>query len=99
MNNQKYQRKYDLNFCYKLPFKLFSESYEIKKYVDEISSHRNISVEDTIDIYVNIAIDGLSDTVTKMIKHDGVCNRKNLNCIIDYAENNEIRNKIIKKKF
>lgn len=98
MNNQKYQRTYNLGFQYK-PFKLFSDSYTLKNYIDEISADRDISVEDVIDIYVNIAVNNLSDAVSKMIKHDGVCNRKNLNCIIDYTENNEIKNKIIKKKF
>ena len=93
MNKQDYQRNYYLSLKYKLPFKKYSKSYKIKDYVDEISSDRNISVEDTIDIYVNIAVNNLSDAVTKMIKHDGVCNRKNLNCIIDYVSNNEIRSR------
>ena len=99
MSNNEYQKEYNLKFKYKLPFKKFSKSYELKNYINEIAIDRNISVETAIDIYVKIAIDNLDDAVTKLIAHDGVCNRKNKNCIIDYPRNNNIKENITKKRF
>ncbi len=99
LNNSEYYRYYDISFSYQLPFRKFSDSYRFKEDFDRLSAEKNISVKDAIDIYVNLAVADLSNNVTKMIKHDVVCNKKNLNCIIDYTKNSEIRNKILKKDF
>lgn len=93
----KYNRLY--NFClnYVLPFRKFDESYKNKDFVNEIASTRNFSVENVIDIYVNIAVNDVPNRVLRMIQHDGVCNRKNKNCIIDDTAHSGLINEILKK--
>jgi hypothetical protein len=91
MIDKNYNQRYILNFNYKLPFNKFSRSYELNKYVHEIAVDRQLPENVVIRIYMDIAVHGLKDSVNKMINHDGVCNRKNLKCIIDYPENSEIR--------
>ena len=98
MNNPEYEREYNLNFTYKVPYNKFSKSYILRWYVNEIASVRFVTVEDVIDTYVYLGIDGLSDSITKMIKHDGVCNRKNLNCIIDYPKNYKVMRTVVENR-
>ena len=53
---------------------------------DKLAEDKHISSGDLIDVYSGLDVEDLPGNISKMINHDIICNRKNLNCIVDYKK-------------